>query len=139
MRYKPRNSIKGQVLVDFMVEFMPAPGVTVGVCQVSVQSWRVFVDGAFNARGSGVEIVMISPMGLRLEKSLRLGFQASNNEAKYEAFIAGLRAAQKLGAEEVEIFLDSRLAVSQVEGNFEAKESRMSLYLKLLGTLQACF
>lgn len=71
-----------------MAEFMPASGVTVGVCQVSTQPWRVFVDGASNVRGSGVEVVMISPKGLRLEKSLRLGFQASNNEA-----LAGLRVA----------------------------------------------
>ena len=49
---------------------------------------------ASNVRGVGVRFVMISPEGLRQEKSLRSGFQASNNEDKYEAFIAGLRAAQ---------------------------------------------
>ena len=92
MQYKPRNSIKGQVLADFVAEFTPAPGVIEGVCQISDQSWRVFVDGESNVRGFGVEIVMISLVGLRLEKLLRLGFQASNNEAEYEALIAGLRA-----------------------------------------------
>lgn len=56
-----------------------------------------------------------------MEKSLRLGFRASNNEAKYEAFIFGIKAAQQLGAEEVEIFSDSNLVVSQVEGSFEAR------------------
>ena len=93
------------------------------------------MDGASNVRGAGVGIVMISPKGLRLEKSLRLGFQASNNEAEYEALIAKLRAVQKLGAKEVEIFLNSRLVVSQVEGSFEVRDSRMSQYLKLFGTL----
>ena len=95
----------------------------------------MFVDGASNARGFGVRIVMMSHEGLRLEKSLRLGFRASNNEAEYKALIASLRAAQKLGVEELEIFSDSRLVVSQVEGSFEVRDSRMSQYLKLFGTL----
>lgn len=97
------------------------------------------MDGASNVRGAGVGIVMISPKGLRLEKSLRLGFQASNNEAEYEALIARLRAVQKLGAKEVEIFLNSRLVVSQVEGSFEVRDPRMSQYLKLFRTVQECF
>ena len=80
------------------------------------------MDVASNVRGAGVRIVMISPKGLRIEKSLRLGFQASNNAAEYEALIARLRAVQKLGAKEVEIFLNSRLVVSQVEGSFEARD-----------------
>ena len=69
----------------------------------------MYVDGASNARGSRVKIFMITPEGLRLEKSLRLGFRASNNEAEYEALIASLRAVQKLGAEEVDVFSDSKL------------------------------
>ena len=89
------------------------------------------MDSASNAKGLGVEIVMVSPKGLRMEKSLRLGFCSSNNEAKYEALIAGLWVVQKLGAEEVEVFSDSRLAVSQKEGRFEVDDYCMSQNLKL--------
>ena len=63
---------------------------------------------------------------IKLEKSLQLGFRASNIEAEYEALIVGLKAARNLGAKEVEIFLDSRLVVSQTEGSFEARDHRMS-------------
>lgn len=115
-----------------MAEFTPALGVTIGVCQVLIQPWQVLVDGASNIKGAGVKILIKSPKGLRLEKSLRLGFQAFNNEAEYEALIARLRAAQTLGAKEVEIFSDSRLVVSHVKGS-------MSQYLKFFETLQACF
>ena len=107
------------MLVDFVAKFTSALAFIVGVCQALVQSWQVFVDGASNVRGVGPRTVMISPEGLRQKKSLRLGFQAFNNEAEYEAFIVGLRAAQKLGANEVEIFSNSRLVVSQVDGSFE--------------------
>ena len=63
---------------------------------------------------------------IKLEKSLQLGFRASNIEAEYEALIVGLKAARNLGAKEVEIFSDSRLVVSQTEGSFEARDHRMS-------------
>ena len=84
-----------------------------------------------NARGLGVGIVLVSPEGIKLEKSLRLGFRASKNEAEYEALIARLRAMKKLRAEEVEMFLNSRLVVSQIDGSFKAKDHHMSYYLKL--------
>jgi len=78
---------------------------------------------------------MVSIEGLILEKSLRLGFYASNNEAEYKALIPGLRVMQRLGAEEVEVFLHSRLVVSQIEGSFVAKDYRMSQYLKLFESI----
>lgn len=55
---------------------------------------------------------MISLEGIKLEKSLRLGFCAANNEAEYEALIARLRAMKALGAQDVELSLDSWLVVS---------------------------
>ena len=97
------------------------------------------MDSVSNARGLGVGIILISPKGLRLEKLLRLGFHASNNESEYEALIVGLRAVQKLGAKEVEMFSNSKLVVSQIEGSFEAKDYHMSQYLKLFGALRASF
>ena len=57
-------------------------------------------------------IVLVSPEGIRLEYSLRLSFKAFNNEAEYEALIAGLRAVKELAMKVVEIFSDSHLVVS---------------------------
>lgn len=68
-----------------------------------------------------------------------LGFRASNNEAEYEAFISDLRVVQQLGEKEVEIFSDSNLVISQIEGSFEARDSRMQQYLKLFGALRVAF
>ena len=48
--------------------------------------WKVYVDGAANQRGSGVGLVL-TPEGATIEKSLRLGFSATNNEAEYEALM----------------------------------------------------
>ena len=55
------------------------------VCHVEVRPWKVFVDGASSALGAGAGIVIITPKGIRVERSFRLGFKASNNETEYEA------------------------------------------------------
>jgi ribonuclease HI len=65
------------------------------------------VDGAFNSKGSGAGIVLVSPKGLILEQAIRLKFSASNNEAEYEALLIGLKTTKKLGASHLQIFCDS--------------------------------
>ena len=125
------------MFADFVAEFTPSPGAFVGICQVRVKHWQLYVDDASNATGPRVGIVMVSPEGLRMENSLRLGFRALNNEAEYEALITGLRVVQKLSAEEVEVFFELRLVVSQIEGSFEAKDYCISQYLKLFRSLQS--
>ena len=58
--------------------------------------WKVHVDGAENQRGSGVGLVIISPEKIIIEKSLRLGFSATNNEAQYEALLVGMTMVQRM-------------------------------------------
>ena len=76
--------------------------------------WKVFVNGAANHKGSGVELVMISPERITIEKSLRLGSSATNNEVEYEALLVGMTMIQKMGGKVGEIFTNSRLVVGQV-------------------------
>ena len=80
IKYMPQISIKGQVLTDLVVEFVELPeeieikwhGMdekSVGL--ISTQdpsSWRVYVDGAVNQRGSGVGLVLVSPEKITIEK-----------------------------------------------------------------------
>ena len=124
-----------------VVEFIESPleeevekrdmdGKSVGM--VSLQeplSWRVYVDGVANQRGSRVGLVVISPEKIIIEKSLRLGFLATNNEAKYEALLVRMTMVQKMGGKTVEIFSDSRLVVGQVREELEAKDLRMQEYM----------
>ena len=69
------------------------------------------MDGATNQKGTGVGLVLISPEKLILEKSLRLGFSGTNNEAKYEALLKGMSVVHKMRRKSVTIFSDSRLVV----------------------------
>ena len=118
IRYRLRNAVKGQVLADYVAEFSPKND-TKMVCRVENRSWRVFVDGASSAIGAGAGIVIITPEGIRLEHSFKLGFKASNNEAEYKALIVGLKTTFDLGPRDVEVYLDLRLVVNQVQGSFE--------------------
>ena len=78
------------------------------------------MDGAANQRGAGVGLVLVSPERITIEKSLRLGFSATNNEAEYEALLMGMVMVQKMGGKAVEMFSDLRLIVGQVKRELEA-------------------
>ena len=89
------------------------------------------MDGALSVIGAGVGIVIITPEGIRLEHSFRLGFKAFNNEAEYEALLTRLKTTLDLGARDVEVYSNSRLVVNQVQGSFEARDSQRKEYLKV--------
>ncbi|XP_075665413.1 uncharacterized protein LOC142635083 [Castanea sativa] len=78
------------------------------------QAWQLFMDGAANQKGSGIGIMMISLDGITLEKSLRLDFSTTNNEADFEALLARLITMQKLGGRIIRAYYDSRLIAGQV-------------------------
>ena len=99
----------------------------------------MYVDGAENQRGSGVGLVVTSLERIIIEKSLRLGFLATNNEAEYEALLEGMVMVRRMGARIVEIFSDSRLVVGQVKGELEARDVRMQDYLSQVRHLQLGF
>ena len=70
-------------------------------------------------------LVLISPERITIEKSLRLSFLATNNEAEYEVLLVGMTIVQKMGGKAVKIFSDSRLVMGQVQGELEARDLSM--------------
>ena len=87
-------------------------GKPIGVISMpKLSCWKVYVDGVANQRGFGVGLVLESPEKTIIEKSLRLGFLATNNEAEYEALLQGTTMVQKMEGKAIEMFSDSRLVV----------------------------
>ena len=130
IRYRLKTAIKGQVLADFVMEFAsPEPARDAQVA-TDPSTWKLSVDGASNAQGSGAGLILTSPEGIDIEYALRFGFHASNNEAKYEAVIAGLNLAHSLEVDQLEVYSDSQLVVRQIEDTYEAKSETMVLYLQ---------
>ena len=112
------------------MEFTPTEPVGATQLTPDLPIWRLSVDGAANAQGSSACRILTFPDGIDVEYALRFGFQASNNEAEYEAFIAGLNLAHSMEADQLELSRDSQLVVKQIEDSYEAKGEKMILYLK---------
>ena len=130
IRYKLKTTIKGQVLADFVMEFASAEPAKDAQATTDLSTWKLSVDGASNAQGSGAGLILTSPEGIDIEYALRFGFHTSNNEAEYEAVIAGLNLAHSLEVDQLEVYSDSQLVVRQIEDTYEAKSEKMILYLQ---------
>ena len=90
------------MLADLVAEFAECPEEMgggseklgeglVGVASVQcLPPWELYVDGAANQQGSRVGLVLVSPERITIEKSLRLNFLATNNEAEYEVLLMGM-------------------------------------------------
>uniref|UniRef100_A0A2N9F5Z7 Uncharacterized protein n=1 Tax=Fagus sylvatica TaxID=28930 RepID=A0A2N9F5Z7_FAGSY len=130
IEYHPRHAIKAQALADFIVEF------TVTEEEPSEEKpdeeWEIKIDGSSVKGAGGVGIVFKTPEGHLLKHSTRLQYPTTNNEAEYEALLTGLRIAKELGVNRLKIRSDSQLIVGQVNGEYEAREDRMTKYLKLV-------
>ncbi|KAI5344469.1 hypothetical protein L3X38_012346 [Prunus dulcis] len=158
IHYKPRPATRGQAVADFLSEFTepqasaatqlitkpnlpPSQDHTAskGTFDLTQPLWTLFVDGSSNAQGCGAGLVLISPDKVALEYALRFKFQASNNEAEYEALLAGLRLAKEMDAKQIQIFSDSQLVIHQVNQDFTAKDASMTAYLQHARHLLATF
>ncbi|XP_019241492.1 PREDICTED: uncharacterized protein LOC109221465 [Nicotiana attenuata] len=120
IEYQPRTAIKSQILADFVADFSSAvvPEVEKEFLSKSGTSsgvWTLFTDGAANVRGSGLSIVLRPPVGGIIRQSIKTT-KLTNNEAEYEAMIAGLDLAKGLGAEIVEAKRDLLLVDAKVFG-----------------------
>ncbi|CAJ2669084.1 unnamed protein product [Trifolium pratense] len=127
IRYESRKALKAQVLADFVAEMTSSSPTVDGA-----DKWTIFVDGASSATGAGAGIILENENGLLIEVSLALSFPTSNNQAEYEAFLAGLRLAEDLQAKEIKIYTDSQLVASQVLGEYQTKNDNLSEYLVLV-------
>ncbi|KAI5323426.1 hypothetical protein L3X38_032498 [Prunus dulcis] len=155
IHYKPRPAIRGQAVADFLSEFTEPQASTAtqlitkpnfspsqdqtpsfSTLDLTQPIWTLFVDGSSNAQGCGAGLVLVSPDKVALEYALRFKFQASNNEADYEALLAGLRLAKEMNAKQIQIFSDSQLVVHQ---DFTAKDVSMTAYLQHARHLLATF
>ncbi|GAU40562.1 hypothetical protein TSUD_35790 [Trifolium subterraneum] len=125
-------ALKAQVLADFVAEMTTST-------PSEKNKWTIFVDGSLNLQGSGAGIIFENGDGVLIEVSLRLSFPTTSNQVEYEAFLAGLRLAEDMGAEEIKIFTDSQLVASQVSGEYQTKEERLLEYLNLIRTKLAKF
>ncbi|GJR80080.1 reverse transcriptase domain-containing protein [Tanacetum coccineum] len=101
IHYRPRLSVKGQVLANFIVERPKEEGQDDSAKEEEPlpAQWTLFTNGSSCVDGCGAGVILTDPEGVKFTYALRFQFEATNNEAEYEALIAGLRIAEKIGSE----------------------------------------
>ncbi|GJR41633.1 reverse transcriptase domain-containing protein [Tanacetum coccineum] len=134
-----RTSVKGQILADFLIEKPDENLPETPAVDISQEPWILFTDGSSCIDGSGARLILTSPEGTEFTYALRFQFTASNNEAEYEALIAGLRIAAQMGVRNVRVSVDSKLVANQVLGAYVAKEQNMIKYLEKVKSLVSGF
>ena len=75
------------------------------------------------------------PDGVLIEQSLRFAFKASNNQAEYEALLAGMKLAKEMDMTGLKAKSDSQLVTNQVSGEFQAKDPQLVKYLEKVRNL----
>ncbi|GJU82871.1 reverse transcriptase domain-containing protein [Tanacetum coccineum] len=137
--YRPRTSVKGQILADFLVEKPDKNPLDTSTVETPPKPWTLFIDGSSCIDRSGVGLILTSPEGTEFTYALWFQFTASNNEAQYEALIVGLRIAAQMGVRNVQVSVDSKLVANQVLGTYVAKEENMIKYLEKVKSLVSGF
>nr|KYP46591.1 Retrovirus-related Pol polyprotein from transposon opus [Cajanus cajan] len=131
IQYESRGPLKAQCLADFVAELTPTTA-------EEPQVWTLHVDGSSNSKGGGAGIILEGPNQVTLEQSLKFSFKVTNNQAEYEALLAGLRLARDLGARRVSCNSDSKLMVEQLSGTYQAKDTLLQRYFHIASHHTAC-
>ncbi|GKA71646.1 reverse transcriptase domain-containing protein [Tanacetum coccineum] len=94
------------------------------------EPWTLFIDESSCIDGSGAGLILTNSEGVEFTYAMRFRFEATNNEAEYEALRAGLRIAEQMGVKNLQANVDSQLVANKVNGSYVAKESGMVQYLE---------
>jgi hypothetical protein len=88
LAYEPLRSMKGQVVADFIVDH--AIDVDHSVNFVQLQPWGLYFDGSVCSKGQRAGCVVVSPSGVYIDLSIRLGFACTNNQVSTSPCYMGL-------------------------------------------------
>ncbi len=78
-----------------------------------------------NPGPAALGVVIEDDQGMRLRTFHRFLGVATNNQAEYQALIEGLKAVADWKPDRLEVYLDSKLVVEQVNGKWRVKEPEL--------------
>nr|GEY19586.1 reverse transcriptase domain-containing protein [Tanacetum cinerariifolium] len=139
--WKPRTSVKGQILADFIIERSEDDTLDTPIKdgEELPDLWILFTDGSSCIDSFGAGLIITNQEGTEFTYALRFKFNATNNEAEYEDLIAGLWIAKQMGVQNLQANVDSKRVANQVNRVYVAKESSMIKYLEKVKNLASTF
>lgn len=81
----------------------------------------------------------MSPENFKVQQAIKFDFKATNNQAEYEALIAGLNLAKSLQVKNITVHSDSQLVIRQVKEDYVTKDETLGEYRKLVKSLLSSF
>lgn len=131
MEYIPRTSIKAHALADFVVECTFSGPKDLAPEEQLIRTpgkWKLFVDGSVAGSKCGVGLILSSPDRFEICQAIRFNFPLTNNEAEYEALLAGMDLAKNLEVRHIRAFSDSMPVVKHFTGEYEQRDPRSKAY-----------
>ena len=101
--------------------------------------WKLYFDGSLKLGGARAGVHLISPDRKQLKYVLQILWQATNNEAEYEALIHGLRVAITLGIKRLLVYGDSAVVINQVNKGWDCTKENMGAYCAEIRKLENTF
>ena len=92
------------------------------------------MDGSSTNERAGAGLILCGPGGFNIQQAITFLFPATNNQAEYEALLAGLRLVNTLGLKNLRIYSDSQIVVKQTKGEYIAKDPQLAQYQALVQT-----
>nr|CAN65175.1 hypothetical protein VITISV_029768 [Vitis vinifera] len=151
IQYVSQKSIKGSIVTDHLASLPTSEDRPVDddfpdeefVAMTSLSGWCLYFDGVANQLGYGIGVLLVSPQGDHILRSVRLAFHdrhpIMNNIVEYEACILGLESALELGIRQMEVFGDSNLVLRQIQGDWKTRDVKLRPYHAYLELLVARF
>ncbi|GJW52651.1 reverse transcriptase domain-containing protein [Tanacetum coccineum] len=96
-----------QIPIYFVSRALRGPEINYTSMEKLVLALILFTDGSSCTDGSRAGLILTNPEGMEFTYALRFGFDATNNEAEYEALIAGPRIAKQTGVKNLQANVDS--------------------------------
>ncbi|XP_072054885.1 uncharacterized protein [Arachis hypogaea] len=131
IKFEPQYTIKAQAMADVIAEMTPGNS--------TPKSWKLHVDGSSNVTSGGAGVILENQNGVVIEQSVRYKFSVSNNQAEYEALLAGLALAKEVGAKVLEINTDSQVVSFQINGDYQTRDPLLQQYLAKVNKLKEEF
>ena len=101
--------------------------------------WVVWFDGASNALGHGIRVMLVSPDKQCLPFTARLCFDCTNNMAEYEACTLGIQAVINYRVKLLKVYRDSVLVIHQLKGEWETRDHKLVPYQAYIKGLMELF
>ncbi|MDD3646819.1 MAG: ribonuclease HI family protein [Candidatus Gracilibacteria bacterium] len=99
---------------------------------------KVFTDGGSrgNPGNAGIGVYITDENGREVEKRYKSLGTKTNNEAEYLGAYYGIKRAIELGAKQIELFMDSKLVISQLSGEWKIKKDELKkIYIDIIGEI----